>query len=266
MNFIDLLSNAVDKNNSLVCVGLDPVLEKLPEEFKDKEKPFLEFNKTIIDATHDLVCAYKPNSAFYEALGAEGIQQLRDTCDYIKQNYPAIPIILDAKRGDIGGTNEGYVKSAFEYLGCDAITLHPYMGRVSLEPFLNHKDKGCIILCQTSHEGAEEFQSLVSGEDELYKIIAKSVSEEWNVNGNCLLVTGATYPKKIKEVREITGAEMIFLVPGIGAQGGDIEATLKAGLNSNGKGLIINSSRAIIYAENPRKETEKLKSQINQYR
>lgn len=266
MSFISILNDAVEKNNSLVCIGLDPVLEKIPEEFKAKDKPFFEFNKSIIDATHGSVCAYKPNSAFYESLGAEGIDQLKETCDYIKQNYPEIPIILDAKRGDIGNTNNGYIGFAFDYLGCDAITLHPYMGRDSLQPFLDHSDKGCIILCQTSNEGAGEFQSLEVAGEELYKTVAKAVADKWNSNGNCLLVVGATHPEELKEVREITGGEMTFLVPGIGAQGGDIETTLKAGLNSSGNGLIINSSRAIIYAENPRQEAEKLKNQINSYR
>lgn len=266
MTFKEKLDKAVDGNNSLVCVGLDPVLEKLPAEFKDKEKPLFEFNKYIIDATHDLVCAYKPNSAFYEALGADGIQQLKDTCDYIKANYPLIPIILDAKRGDIGSTNEGYIKFTFDYLGCDAVTLHPYMGRASLEPFLAQADKGCFILCQTSNEGSEEFQSIEVNGDKLYKIVAKSVGDKWNKNGNCMLVTGATYPEQLAEIRQITGDEMTCLVPGIGAQGGDIQATLKAGLNSKGKGLIINSSRAIIYSESPREETEKLNKLINQQR
>lgn len=266
MSFTDLLNKAVRENNSLVCIGLDPVLEKLPEEFKTKQKPFFEFNKSIIDATHDLVCAYKPNSAFYEALGTEGIQQLQETCNYIKQNYPEIPVILDAKRGDIGNTNNGYIQFAFEYLGCDAITLHPYMGQDSLQPFMDRSDKGCIVLCQTSNEGAGEFQSLEAGGDKLYKTVAKAVAEKWNKNGNCLLVVGATHPEELEEVRKITGEEMTFLVPGIGAQGGDVEATLKAGLNSSGNGLIINSSRAIIYAENPRQEAENLKNQINQYR
>lgn len=266
MNFIELLNRAIDKNNSLVCVGLDPVLEKLPEEFKAKEKSFFEFNKSVIDATQDLVCAYKPNSAFYEALGAEGIQQLKDTCDYIKRNYPEIPIILDAKRGDIGSTNDGYVEFAFSYLQADAITLHPYMGQKSLQPFLDKADKGCVILCQTSNEGADEFQSLEAGGENLYKAVAEAVAKNWNKNGNCLLVTGATYPEELKEIREITGDEMIFLVPGIGAQGGDLEATLNTGLNSSGKGLIINSSRAIIYAESPRLEAENLQKQINRYR
>jgi orotidine-5'-phosphate decarboxylase len=266
MSFNNQLNEAIDKNNSLVCVGLDPVLEKLPEEFRAKEKPFFEFNKSIIDATHDLVCAFKPNSAFYEALGAEGIGQLKETCDYIKQNYPGVPIILDAKRGDIGSTNNGYVQFAFDYLGCDAITLHPYMGQDSLQPFLDRSDKGCIVLCQTSNEGAGEFQSLETSGEKLYQTVAKAVAKKWNKNGNCLLVVGATYPQELSEVRQIVGGELVLLVPGIGAQDGSVEATLKAGLNDKGRGLIINSSRAIIYAENPRKETGNLQNQINQYR
>ena len=266
MNFLDQLQNTSDKNNSLLCIGLDPVLQKLPEKFKSLENPFFEFNKFIIDATHNLVCAYKPNSAFYEALGAEGIAQLKQTCDYIKQKYPEIPIILDAKRGDIGSTNDGYVGFAYGYLKADAITLHPYMGEKSLEPFLARTDKGCIILCQTSNDGAGEFQSIESEGEKLYQKVAKAVAGKWNKNGNCLLVVGATYPEELKQVRQIIGDEMTLLIPGIGAQGGDIESTLKAGLNSSGKGLIINSSRGIIYSENPQQAAENLQSQINQNR
>ncbi len=266
MRFIDKLNAAIDNNNSLVCVGLDPVLEKLPDKFKSAEKPFLKFNKFIVDSTHDLVCAYKPNSAFYEALGADGIIQLKETCDYIKENYSEIPVILDAKRGDIGSTNNGYIAFAFDYLGSDAITLQPYMGQESLQPFLDRSDKGCIILCQTSNEGAGEFQSLEAGGKKLYEIVAKAVSEKWNKNRNCLLVIGATYPEALKSIRQIVGDEMTFLVPGIGAQDGDLEATLKAGLSSDGKGLIINSSRGIIYSENPRQSATDLKNQIHSYR
>ena len=266
MSFTNQLDDAINTNNSLVCVGLDPVLNKLPEEFKNQEKPFFEFNKSIIDATHDLVCAYKPNSAFYEALGADGVAQLKQTCGHIKKNYPEIPIILDAKRGDIGSTNDGYVEFAYDYLKADAITLHPYIGAKSLEPFLARTDKGCIILCRTTSEGSEEFQSLEAGGKEFYKAVAAAVSGEWNKNGNCLLVVGATYPEVLKEVREIAGEQMTFLVPGIGAQAGDVETALKAGLNNQGKGLVINSSRAIIYSENPRQETENLRNKINSYR
>lgn len=266
MDFLEKLDKAVTRNNSLLCVGLDPVLDKLPEQFRNTAEPFFEFGKSIADATHEAVCAYKPNSAFYEALGAEGIKQLKKTCDYIRSNYPDIPIILDAKRGDIGLTNEGYAASAFDYLGCDAITLSPYMGQKSLEPFLARKDKGCIILCQTSNEGADEFQSLESGGKKLYRVVAEAVVNDWNKNGNCLLVTGATYAEELKDIRQIAGDNMVFLVPGMGIQGGEIEPTLRAGINSKGRGLIINSSRAIIYSDDPKKSAEELKKQINQHR
>lgn len=266
MNFLEKLDGAVAKNDSLVCVGLDADLDKLPAEFKKSERPLSEFNKTIIEATHDLVCAYKPNSAFYEALGAEGISQLKETCDYINTTYPHLPIILDAKRGDIGNTNQGYVRFAFEYLGADAITLNPYMGRQAIQPFLDRTDKGCIILCQTSNDGAGEFQGLETSGKKLYQAVAQAVVNDWNSNGNCLLVVGATYPNELKEIRRTTGSDMVFLVPGIGAQGAQVEPMLKAGLNAEGKGLIINSSRGIIYASDPREATQRLRNEINAYR
>lgn len=217
------------------------------------------FNKTIIDATQDLVCAYKPNSAFYEARGAQGITELKMTCDYLREAYPDIPIILDAKRGDIGSTNEGYVAYAFDYLGVDAITLHPYLGCEALQPFLARKDKGCIILCRTSNPGATEFQ------DALYRTVAEHVVHEWNTNGNCLLVVGAPYPEELAIVRRIVG-DMILLVPGIGTQGGDVEKTVKAGRNAKGSGMIINASRSIILSENAREEARIVRDEINNYR
>lgn len=254
----------VVKNNSLVCVGLDSDVRKLPKHLKSVKYPQFVFNKAIINATHDLVSVYKPNSAFYEARGADGIRDLKMTCDYIHTTYPEIPIILDAKRGDIGSTNEGYVTYAFDYLGVDAITLHPYLGREALQPFLDRKDKGCIILCRTSNPGAGEFQDIGNGVP-LYKVVARKVVDEWNMYGNCLLVVGATYPKELAEVRNIAG-DMTFLVPGIGTQGGEVEKTVKAGINSKGAGMIINSSRGIIFASNPHEEAMKLHDQINQYR
>ncbi|MEK7070897.1 MAG: orotidine-5'-phosphate decarboxylase, partial [Patescibacteria group bacterium] len=238
--FQEKLDKVIEKNNSLLCVGLDP---KTADSFS--------FNRTIIDQTHDLVCAYKPNSAFYEAYGAQGIEELKKTCEYIQKNYPEIPIILDAKRGDIGNTNEGYAKFTFEYLKVDAITLHPYLGSEAIRPFLEYKDKGLIILCRTSNQGAGELQDLKVDGVTLYRYIATRVKDSWNKNNNCLLVVGATYPKELKELRDLMG-EMTFLVPGIGAQGGNVEETVKAGLNSDKKGMIINSSRGIIFADNPR--------------
>ncbi|MEK7587401.1 MAG: orotidine-5'-phosphate decarboxylase, partial [Patescibacteria group bacterium] len=230
----------------------------------------------IIDATHDLVCAYKPNTAFYEARGVEGITELKMTCDYIREKYPDIALILDAKRADIGSTNEGYVKYAFDWLGADAITLHPYLGKEALKPFLDRKDKGCIILCRTSNPGAGEYQDLKldSGNQaiELYQRVAKNVANDWNYNGNCGLVVGATYPEELTIVRRIVG-EMPILIPGIGAQGGDIEKTVKAGVDSGGKNAIINSSRAVIFAGNgsnfaqkARETALKLIKEINIYR
>ena len=272
MYFEEKLNFIIKKNNSLVCVGLDSDINKIPVHVREGKHPQSTFNKAIIDATHDLVCAYKPNSAFYEQRGKGGIEALKITCDYLKEKYPEIVIILDAKRADIGSTNEGSVKFAFDYLGADAVTLHPYLGKEALTPFLERKDKGCIILCRTSNPGAGEFQDLIFNKKPLYKIVAEKVSREWNINNNCMLVAGATYPKELAEVRKIVG-EMTLLVPGIGVQGGDVEKTVKAGLNSKKGGMVINSSRGIIFAssgkdfaERARKETEKLRNQINNIR
>jgi orotidine-5'-phosphate decarboxylase len=272
MSFQEKLDLISKKNNSLVCVGLDSDLEKLPEQFKLKENPQFEFNKAIIDATHDLVCAYKPNSAFYEARGAEGIKDLKMTFDYINQTYPEIVTILDAKRADIGNTNNGYVTFAFDYLNADSITLHPYLGKEALSPFLERKDKASIILCHTTNPGAGELQDLTIDGKPFYQIVATNVATEWNTNNNCFLVLGAKYPEQMAEVRKLTG-DLTFLVPGIGAQGGDIEKTLKAGLNSQKSGLIINSSRGIIFAstgedfaEKAKEATTKLRDEINTYR
>lgn len=273
MEFLNKLNAAVEANNSLVCVGLDPNMDKIPQSLRASATPYFDFNKAIIDATADLVCSFKPNSAFYEARGVEGIAELKTTCDYIKEQYPHLPIILDFKRGDIGSTNDSYAKFAFEYLPTDAVTIQPYEGKVAMQPFLDYKDKGIIVLCRMSNDGSGEFQDMMADNSKLYISVAKHVKEQWNANGNCLLVVGATYPDELAEIRKITGDEMVFLVPGVGAQGGDVEATLKAGLNQANKGLIINSSRAIIYAsaeddfaEVARSKTLELRDQINQYR
>lgn len=271
MNIRQKLKNATQKNNSLVCIGLDSEINKLPPHLKNSPTPQFKFNKAIIDATHDLVCAYKPNIAFYEARGEQGIKELKMTCDYIRQTCPEIVTIIDAKRADIGNTNEGYAGLVFDYLGADAITLHPYLGKEALAPFLKREDKGCIILCRTSNPGAGEFQNLEVSGKKLFQIVAEKVAKEWNTNNNCLLVTGATYPEELAEVRKIVG-DMTLLVPGIGAQGGDVEKTVKAGLNSQKAGMIINSSRGIIFAsggedfaERARAEAAKLKNEINKF-
>lgn len=247
MDFLTKFKKISQKNKSLVCVGLD----------QDK----FDFNKNIIEATHDLVCAYKPNSAFYEGQGVEGIKSLKQTCDYLKQNYPDIPIILDAKRGDIDSTNTGYINFVFKYLQVDALTLHPYLGKQALQPFLDLKDKFFFILCRTSNPGAGEFQDIASNGKKLFEQVAENVSKNWNANHNCGLVCGATYPGELKKIRSIVGS-MPFLIPGIGAQGGDLEKTVKA---AQGGDFLINSSRGIIFSTNPRQACKKLKDEINEY-
>lgn len=271
-SFFEKLNASIDQNDSLLCVGLDPVLDKLPVHLQNDKTPFLTFNKAIVDATAPFTSAFKPNSAFYEAL-PDGQEQLKQTIEYINENHPNIPVILDAKRADIGNTNEGYVAAAFDHLNADAITLHPYLGREALTPFLERIDKGLIILCRTSNPGAGEFQDLQIDGSPLYEHVANKVRSEWNTADNCLLVVGATYPDEMKRIREIVGPEMAFLVPGIGAQGGDVEAVMKAGLGTNGRGLIISSTRDIIFAGNDEnfaadaaKRAQETRDEINKYR
>lgn len=254
MTFVQKLDVAVAKNNSLLCINLDPTSDDL-----------LEFNKKIINETYDLVCCYKPNSAFYEAQGAEGIEKLKETVEHIRKVNPELPVILDGKRGDIGNTNMGYIQFAFNYVGADALTLHPYMGDESLQPFFEKIEKGFFILCKNSNPGSGEFQDLMIDGKRLFINVAERVSKNWNKNNNVMLVVGATYPDELKQVRQIVG-DMTILVPGIGAQGGDLEQTLKAGLTSNKKGLIISVGRSIINATDVRGEAEKVRDEINKYR
>ncbi len=268
---IDKYNKRAKKSDSLLCVGLDADFEKIPERFKKLDFPQFEFNKWIIEETHEYASAFKPNSAFYEARGDQGIKELKMTMDYLVKNHPDIFTILDAKRADIGNTNNGYIASIFDWLGFDAVTLHPYLGREALQPFLDRKDKGSIILCRTSNPGAPEFQDLnvkhpmLDKETPLWQIVAEKVSHEWNKNKNCMLVVGATYPEEMKKIRSLVG-DLTFLVPGIGAQGGDLQAIMKAGLNSEGLGLIINSARGIIFAENPKEEAKKLFEEIREFK
>lgn len=262
---IDKYNSRAEKINSLLCVGLDSDFAKIPDSFKQKENPQFEFNKFIINQTHEYAAAYKPNAAFYEARGEQGIRELKMTMDYLLKTYPEIFTIYDAKRADIGNTNNGYVTSIFDWLGFDAVTLHPYLGREALQPFLDRTDKISIILCRTSNSGAGELQDLKTDGKPLWQTVAEKVSSTWNKDNNCMLVVGATYPEEMKTVRSIAG-EMTFLVPGIGAQGGDVEAAVKAGINSQKLGMIINSSRGIIFAENPAEEAKKLRDEINKYR
>ena len=272
MNIIDKLNKRIDKANSLVCVGLDSAIEKIPTHLQGEKYPQFAFNKAIIDATAEYVCAYKPNSAFYEARGEQGMRELKMTYEYLQQNYPDIVTILDAKRADIGSTNEGYVIYSFDYLGSDAITLHPYLGKEALMPFLKRNDKVSIILCKTSNPGSGELQDLRVNGMYLYEYVASEVASKWNENNNCMLVVGATYPEEMKKVRALA-PYLTFLVPGIGAQGGDVEKTVKAGLDKQKRGMMINSSRGIIFAskgmdfaEKAANEAKKLRDEINLHR
>lgn len=249
MTFTQSLAAAWEKNNSLLCVGLDPDPAKFPAHFNGREDAIFEFCKAIVDATADLACCFKPQIAYFAARRAE--DQLEALIDHIHAQHPDIPVILDAKRGDIGSTAEQYAMEAFERYGADAVTVNPYLGRDSVEPYLAWKNKGVILLCRTSNPGGSDLQFLdidANGKTEkLYEHLARLIATEWNSDGQCALVVGATFPAEIARVREIVGT-LPLLVPGIGAQGGDIEATVWAGRTADGTGLMINSSRAILYA------------------
>ncbi len=242
MDFLDKLALAVRQNRSLVCVGLDPDPAIMPDGLS-----VLDFNRAIIQATSEFACAYKPNFAFFEALGIEGMTALRDTVKSIPKN---IPVIADAKRGDIGNTAKAYAREIFDYFGFDACTVNPYLGSDAVEPFLQYKDKGIFVLCRTSNAGAADFQSLrcetPEGIKKLYEIVAEKANE-WNKSGNVGLVVGATYPDELKAVRS-SYPDLPFLIPGIGAQGGDLAFTVKHGLDSKKQRTVINSSRQILYA------------------
>ena len=271
MSFSDKLQAAWKASNSLVCVGLDPEPRKFPNGLRDAPGGIFEFNKAIVDATRDLVCAYKPQFAHYAAHGAE--QQLEHTIDYIKATAPNAIVILDSKRGDVGSTAEQYAQEAFERYGADAVTVNPYLGRDSVEPFLKHTDKGVIILCRTSNPGARDLQDLHVGPGKmLFQHVAETVAREWNAAGNCMIVVGATYPDELADIRKRVG-DLPFLVPGVGAQGGDVAKVMAAGKTAAGTGLVISSSRAILYASGgddfaaaARKAAQDLRDSINAHR
>jgi orotidine-5'-phosphate decarboxylase len=262
MEFIDKLLNASRKNNSWLCIGLDPDPELMPTA------EVVQFNKTIIDATSDLVCAYKPNLAFYEVLGVEGLAILEKTIRHVPDD---IPVIGDAKRGDIGNTARVYARALFSVLSLDAATVNPYLGFDSIEPFISYHDKGVFILCRTSNKGARDFQDLRTDGLPLYEVVARKALE-WNAYGNMGLVVGATYPEELKRVRSIC-PEMPLLIAGIGAQGGDLASAVGYGVDAQGEKAIINVSRQILYASKEesfaqaaRNVAEKIRNQINDYR
>jgi len=269
MKFTELLAGAWAKNDSLLCVGLDPDPAKFPAHLNGD---IFRFCAEIADATADLACAFKPQIAYFAARRAE--DQLEALIAHIHDKHPGVPVILDAKRGDIGSTAEQYAIEAFERYRADAVTVNPYMGRDSVEPWLVWADKGVILLCRTSNPGGGDlqFQKVGAGGAALYELVAEKVAREWNTNGQCALVVGATFPAELARVRQIVG-DMPLLVPGIGAQGGDIEATVKAGRTAAGTGLMINSSRAILYAGGgedfaaaARRVAQETRAAINRYR
>lgn len=270
MTFEDKLNEAISLNNSLLCIGLDPN----PENLKGFKNQF-DFNKAIIGKTADLVCCYKPQIAFYAAAGLQGIEDLKKSIDYIHKNLPQVPVILDAKRGDVPSTSQMYVKEVFDVFGADATTVNPYCGFDSLVPFFERKNRGVFVICRTSNASAVDFQDLKVGESQVYVKVAHQIINWSKKYPNVYLEIGATWPGEIGVLRNMT-KDMVFLVAGVGAQGGDLEGTLKNGLithplsssSTRGSklGLIISASRSIIYSSSPRSAAQKLKDEINKYR
>jgi orotidine-5'-phosphate decarboxylase len=251
MPFMQQLKDRWNASGSLVCVGLDPEPARFPARFGGDPDAVFAFCRDIVDATAEHVCCFKPQVAHFAALGAEGA--LERLIAHIHAAHPGIPVILDSKRGDIGSTAQRYAVEAFDRYGADAVTANPYLGRDSVQPFLDRADRGVVILCRTSNPGASDLQDLVVSADAggaarpLYQRVAETVARDWNGNGNCMLVVGATWPEQLRELRGIVG-DLPFLVPGVGAQGGDAEAVVRNARTADGTGLVVSSSRAVLYA------------------
>jgi orotidine-5'-phosphate decarboxylase len=275
MSFMPALRGRWSSANSLVCVGLDPEASKFPAHLRGDPDAVFVFCRAIVDATAEFVCCFKPQIAHFAALGAE--DSLQRLIAHIHGAHPGVPVILDAKRGDIGSTAQHYATEAFDRYAADAVTVNPYLGRDSLQPFLDRADKGVVILCRTSNAGAGDLQDLVVSDDvgngrPLYQRVAEKVARDWNANRNCMLVVGATWPEQLREVRAIVG-DIPLLVPGIGAQGGDVEATVRNSVTTDGTGVVISSSRAILYASGGEdfadaagNAAKSLRDEINRYR
>jgi len=255
MTFMQALRGRWNAADTLVCVGLDPEPSKFPAKFAADTDAIFGFCRDIADATAEFACCFKPQIAHFAAHGAE--HALERLIAHIHASHPGVPVILDAKRGDIGSTAQQYAIEAFDRYGADAVTANPYLGRDSVQPFLDRADKGVVILCHTSNPGARDFQEIIvhgrttqggkSAGEPLYQHVAATVAHDWNAHGNCALVVGATFPEELSEVRALVG-DMPLLIPGVGAQGGDVEAVVRNGRTADGTGLIISSSRAILYA------------------
>jgi len=270
MSFLSALKQRWQNADTLVCVGLDPEPAKFPSGFRDHPDAVFAFCRAIVDATAEYACAFKPQIAHFAALGAEGA--LQRLIAHVHAAHPGVPVILDSKRGDIGSTAQHYASEAFDRYGADAVTANPYLGRDSLQPFLDRADRGVVILCRTSNPGAGDLQDLGVDGRPLYQHVAEKIAREWNGNGNCALVVGATWPEQLREVRAIVG-DLPFLVPGVGAQGGDVEAVVTNAKTADGTGLIVSSSRAILYASRgddfadaAAGAAKSLRDEINRYR
>ena len=259
---------------TLLCVGLDPEADKLPPSVPGaiSGARLFAFNRAIVEATADLVCAYKPNSAFYEAHGPEGMTALQQTIAFIHEQAPAIPVLLDAKRGDMANTSRAYARAVFDVYGADAVTVQPFQGQEALTPFLERATRGVFVLCRTSNPGAAELQDLLVDGEPLYLRLAKRVAATWNVHGNCGLVVGATWPTELAAIRA-AAPDLPILVPGIGAQGGDLAASVRAGMDQQRQGLLVSASRSVLYASSgndfaaaARREAQSLRDAISQAR
>jgi orotidine-5'-phosphate decarboxylase len=267
MSFLNTLLDAGRRNRSLLCVGLDPDPARIPAGLRAAPDPVYAFCKAIVEATADLVCAFKPNIAFFEALGTHGHATLRRVIEAIPRG---VPVLLDAKRGDMGSTAAAYAKSLFEVLGADAVTLNPYLGSDSLAPFLRYADRGCLLVCRTSNPGSADLQDLeLAGGGPFYLEVARRAQADWNANGNVGLVVGATYPNQLRMVRELC-PELPILVPGVGAQGGDPRLAVRAAVDRHGERAIISASRSILFASEgddfadaARREALRLRDEIN---
>jgi orotidine-5'-phosphate decarboxylase len=259
------LARRIEAVNSLLCVGLDPDFHKLPQSYRGHVDPLERFGKWIVDQTAEYAAAIKLNAAFYEARGAEGVAEMERTVEYVRERHPELVTICDAKRADIGNTNKGYVEAIFDRMGFDAVTLHPYLGREALEPFLSRRDKMCIVLCRTSNAGAGEFQDLIVDGRPLWLAVAARVSSTWDVDGSCALVVGATYPEEMRRIRQ-AAPRTTMLVPGIGAQGGDVHAAVRAGLDASGAGMLLSASRSILFSDEPGAAARVLRDEINSAR
>lgn len=272
IKFQEKLNKIIKKNNSLLCIGLDPDLSKFPKHLVSTSESIFVFNKAIIDATHDIVCAYKPNIAFYEAYGIGGLTQLKKTIDYLKSSYPYIPIVLDAKRADIPNTAKMYAKALYEYWDADATTVYPYLGLDSIEPFLSYKDKCTILLIKTSNKDSKVFQDLnfTNTNKPFYQVMAEEIVK-WNYP-NIGIFVGATYPIELEIIRKIF-PDKVFLSAGIGTQAAEVESAVKAGIDKDKGGIMFNAGRSIIYrskdedfAEKSRDEAKRLRDLMNKYR